>query len=126
MYVSKRSTGGLPPSTDRTTFLAELARSCAKSAECLLIYGSSDPSAWQEQTYSNTWHGANREITKAFLVVDKLDAPTLVEGRPHGTKPQPIALWEANHRRAVWCRALSGQNVTDAYVAVVRELINVR
>jgi hypothetical protein len=105
-------------------FLAALARTLAQKADCLLIYGSTDHRAWEEsQAYSNTWHWANREITKAFLGINNLESPTLVEGRVDALESQPIAVSDAGQRHAIWCRALSGLNVTDAYVATVRALI---
>jgi hypothetical protein len=123
VYSSKRSSGGLPPTTDRVLFLKRMASALSQSASVLVVYGHVNSAVWEESLgNADTWDWTNREVTRSFLGVERLGEPAVhqVEG---ARRDQHIAVFTSGKHRAVWCRALSGQNVTDRYVAALRDII---
>ena len=109
---------------DRVVFLKRLAASFAHSATVLLIYGHVNPGAWNETLLNgDTWDWTNREVSRNFLGVDNLAEPTLHRVESQNGVGQQIAVFENGAHRAIWSRALSGQTVTNRYVASLRDLI---
>lgn len=113
---AKRSSGGAPPTTERTAFLREVVMALS-TARTLILYGATNHAAWSEDLAGGLWDWANREITKAFLGVERLDEPEAL--RPRDEK-HAVAAFSHGGRQVLWTRALSGMNVTNAYLKTVR------
>jgi hypothetical protein len=124
VYVSRRSVGGLPPTLERVFFLKRLVAALTESATVLLLYGHAEGEAWEENAaHASPWDWANREITKAFLRVDRLVKPKIHNVEDGSARVPRVAVFDGLDRRVIWSRALSGSTVTNRYVLFVRSLI---
>jgi hypothetical protein len=124
---AKMAVGGSAPTPNRVAFLCELVTAFRETARVLVIYGHTDPKAYAERPDGDLWAWTNRELTKTFLGVDRLEPPTQVDTEDdQSSKHRSLGVWRVGNRLALWTWALSGRNVTNAYIRTVRAQVDAR
>jgi hypothetical protein len=109
------ATAGVPPDSDRRRYLVDTVVPALRRAARILILHGNATQPGPEQT-DDGWTRTNRLVTETFLE-ESLARTPLKSVNVDGKRSYAVFRASDGSRLAIWCRALSGRNVTDEYVS---------